>query len=205
MPCWGVITACPVLGVTCDSRLNTFRPTNLETATDDPNAKRIDYIFTAETVIEEAKVAFTDRIPIHNVNYSDHFGVSVTLLLPDFQNRRRTGYLPPEIFSSIREITTSYVIREEKHSLLRICHFFFSLVVCISMLTAVWFVQQKGSVFVMMFFSTMCSWCGVLDGAIGFIWGRWELRSLREFAGEMDLASKVYGQEQVVLGQMTSN
>jgi len=73
------------------------------------------------------------------------------------------------------------------------------------MLTAAWFVQQKGSIFVMMFFSTMCSWCGVLDGAIGFIWGRWELRSLREFAGEMDLARKVYGQERVILGQMTSD
>ena len=52
-----------ILGVTCDSRLNTFRPTDLETATDDPNAKRIDYIFTSQAVIEEAKVAFTERIP----------------------------------------------------------------------------------------------------------------------------------------------
>ena len=68
------------------------------------------------------------------------------------------------------------------------------------MLTSVWFVEQKGSLFVMMFFSTMCSWCGVLDGAIGFIWGRWELRALREFAGEMDLARKVYAQEGMVLG-----
>jgi sphingomyelin phosphodiesterase 2 len=194
-----------VLGVTCDSKLNTFTPTNLDTTTDDPNAKRIDYIFTSETVIEEAKVAFTERIPIHDINYSDHFGVSVTLQLPDFQNRKPTGLLPPEIFSSIREITASYVIRERKYSLLRICHFFLSLVICISMLTGVWFVEQKGYIFIMMFISTMCSWCGVLDGTIGFIWGRWELRSLREFAGEMDLARKVYGQEAVVLGQMSSD
>jgi hypothetical protein len=45
----------------------------------------------------------------------------------------------------------------------------------------------------------MCSWCGVLDGAIGFIWGRWEMRALREFAGEMYLARKVYAQEGMVL------
>jgi len=188
-----------VLGVTCDSRLNCFRPSDLDTTTDDPNAKRIDYIFTSEALIEEAKVVMTEHIPSHNINYSDHFGVSVTLQLPDIPHAKATGYLPPEIFNSIRGLTTSYVIREEKYSLLRISHFYLSLIVCLSMLISVWFVEQKGYIFVMMFFSTMCSWCGVLDGAIGFIWGRWELRALREFAGEMDLASKVYGQEQTVL------
>jgi len=112
-----------VLGVTCDSRLNTFRPTHLETATDDPNAKRIDYIFTSEPVIEEAKVAFTDRIPIHNVNYSDHFGVSVTLLLPDFQNRKRTGYLPPK-FSVVSEKLLHPTLFERKNILF--CEFVIS-------------------------------------------------------------------------------
>jgi len=188
------------LGVTCDSRLNSFRASNLEKYTDDPNAKRIDYIFTSPTLIEETKVALTERIPGHNINYSDHYGVSVTLQLPESPiTRISSGFLPPEVFNNIRQITTSYVIREEKHSFLRIGHFYLSLVVCVSMLTSVWFVEQKGSLFVMMFFSTMCSWCGVLDGAIGFIWGRWELRALREFAGEMDLARKVYAQEGMIL------
>jgi hypothetical protein len=163
---------------------------------DDPNAKRIDYIFSTETVVEETKVVLTERIPVHNINYSDHFGVSVTLQLPDLPTIPKLyGLIPQEIFNSIRQITTSYVIREEKHSMLRVGHFFLSLIVCVSMLTSVWFVDQKGFVFVMMFISTMCSWCGVLDGTIGFVWGRWELRALREFAGEMDLARKVYAQE----------
>jgi len=188
------------LGVTCDSKLNSFRPPHLERETDDPNAKRIDYIFTSETIVEETKVVFTERIPIHNVNYSDHYGVSVSLQLPDSSIvPSLSGFLPQELFNSIRHITTSYVLREEKHSFLRIGHFYLSLVVCVAMLTSVWFVDQKGSIFVMMFFSTMCSWCGVLDGAIGFIWGRWERRALREFAGEMDLARKVYAQEGVML------
>lgn len=63
------------------------------------------------------------------------------------------------------------------------------------MLASVWFVKAAGSIFVMMFFSTMCSWCGVLDGAIGFIWGRWELRTIKEFEQELDLARIVYGHE----------
>jgi sphingomyelin phosphodiesterase 2 len=187
-----------VLGVTCDSRLNAFRPTNLETATDDPNAKRIDYIFTTEAMIEEAQVVLTERIPIHEVNYSDHFGVSVTLQLPE-DNRKVTGYLAPETFNGIREIALQYSIREEKHHILRICHFYLSLVVCTSMLTGVWFVEQKGSVFVMMFFSTMCSWCGVLDGVIGYVWGKSELRALREFTSEIDLARQVYAHERIPL------
>lgn len=190
-----------LLGVTCDSRLNSFRPPNLDQSTDDPNAKRIDYIFTSQTLVEEVKVVLTEHIPGHAINYSDHYGVSVILQLPDIQPQKPAGYLPPEIFNNIRAITTSYVIREEKYSLLRICHFYLSLVVCLSMLTGVWFVQQKGSIFVMMFFSTMCSWCGILDGAIGFVWGRWELRALREFAGEMDLAKKVYALERVEIAQ----
>ena len=186
------------MGVTCDSRLNTFRPPNLEKETDDPNAKRIDYIFTSESLIEETKVVFTERIPIHNINYSDHYAVSATLQLPECSLIPTTQrFLPQEIFNSIRQITTSYVIREEKHSFLRIGHFFLSLVVCLSLMTSVWFVEQRGSIFVMMFFSTMCSWCGVLDGVIGFVWGRWESRALREFAAEMDLARKVYAQEGV--------
>jgi sphingomyelin phosphodiesterase 2 len=183
-----------ILGVTCDSRLNTFRPRDLETATDDPNAKRLDYIFTSKTYMDSANVVLTERLPHQDINYSDHFGVAISFQLPDTTPAKPSS-IPPSIFNNIREITLSYTIREEKHSLLRICHFFFSLSVCISMHIALWFVEEKGYIFVMMFFSTMCAWCGVLDGVIGFVWGRWELRTLREFRSEMDLARTVYAQE----------
>lgn len=188
--------------MTCDSRLNSFRPINLEQETDDPNAKRIDYIFTSEAQIDEVKVVATERIPGYDINYSDHFGVSVTLIMPPQDELRqipKQGFLSQKLFRSIREITTSYVIREQKHSFLRIGHFFLGLVVCLSMFISVWFVEVKGAIFVMLFISTMCSWCGVLDGCIGFIWGRWEQRSLREFAGEIELARKIYAQHEEAL------
>jgi len=191
-----------LLGVTCDSRLNTFRPVNLENETDDPNAKRIDYIFTSEAQIEEVKVVAMERIPGCNINYSDHFGVSATLIIPlqdELRQLPKQGFLSQDVFRNIREITTSYVVREQKYSILRIGHFFLGVVVCLSMFASVWFVQAKGSIFVMLFISTMCSWCGVLDGCIGFIWGRWEQRSLREFAGEIELARKMYAQQEEAL------
>ena len=194
-----------ILGVTCDSKLNIYTHPQLDKVTDDGNAKRIDYIFTSETLIEEAKVAFTERIPIHNINYSDHFGVSVTLQLPNLTNRKKvTGYISSEIFNSIREVTTAYVNREEKHSFLRICHSFFSLVVCLTMLIAVWFVEQKGYIFIMMLCGIISSWGGALNWVIGYVWGRWELRALREFMGEMDLARKVYAQEGLAVLEISS-
>jgi sphingomyelin phosphodiesterase 2 len=188
-----------VMGVTCDSRLDVFRPKDLETTTDDPNAKRLDYIFTSQSTVQSAQVVLTELIPDHGINYSDHFAVRVVLQIPhnrhlENHSKASLSFLPQEIFTAIREITNPYILREEKHSWLRICHFFFSLAVCVSMHIGIWFVRNKGSVFVMMFFSTMCAWCGVLDGVIGFVWGRWELRGLREFSSEMELARRMYAE-----------
>jgi len=120
----------------------------------------------------------------------------VSLQLPD-ELCLRKGLLPPALFNEIRRITAAYVLREHRHAVLRMSHFFLSLAVCISMHTGMWWVNVKGSLFVMMFFSTMCSCCGVVDGLIGFIWGRWEDRSIREFQSEVELARRVYAQEGV--------
>jgi len=185
-----------LFGVTCDSKLNIFSPKDVAKATGDPNPKRIDYVFTSEATVENVEVTCTELIPHLGLNYSDHFAVSVTLQLPQvIPTPKQNGHIPQDIFNNIREIIFAYTLREQKGNALRCCHFFLSLAVCTSMLTGMWFVEQKGSIFVMMFFSTMCSWCGVLDGVIGYVWGRWELRSLKEFQSEMDLARRVYAQE----------
>ena len=183
-----------LLGVSCDSKLNCFTPHNLEATANDPNAKRIDYIFTTETTVHSTQVTLTDRIPDRNINYSDHFAVTSTFHLPDKLFPKR-GYIPPSTFNSIHEITLSYINREEKHAMIRIVHFYLSLVFCTSMFIAVWFVDQKRIIFIMMFCSAL--WCsyGVLDWVIGFVWGTSELRTLREFMNEMELARKVYAGE----------
>jgi len=186
-------TQIDVLGVTCDSKLNTFRPRNLETATNDPNAKRLDYIFTSETHVESANVVFTEPIPDHNFNYSDHFGVSAIVQLPD-ELRKPSAYLPPQLFDDVAEITAQYTLREKRHSIIRIYHFFLSLTICIAMHIAIWFAHRKVGEFLILLISTVTCCAGVLDGVIGYVWGRWERRALREFASEMELARKVYSQ-----------
>jgi sphingomyelin phosphodiesterase 2 len=191
-----------ILGVTCDSRLNSFCPDNLEKETDDPNAKRIDYIFTSETQIEEVKVAATEKIPGHNISYSDHFGVSATIILPSQDELRhfsKLGYLSQDTFRKIREVTTSYIIREQKYAFIRIGHFYLGICVVFSMWICIWFVESKAAIFVMLWMASVFAWCGFLDGCIGFIWGRWEQRTLREFAGEIELARKVYAEQEEAL------
>ena len=183
-----------VLGVTCDSKLNTFRPANLEKQTDDPNAKRIDYIFTSPADVESAQVVLTERIEVQNISYSDHFGLSVSLQLPD-ERRMPSAYLPPQLFNEILDITGQYCMRERRQCAIRISHFFFSLALCFSMLVGIWFVVRNGVRFLMLFVSTMSAWAGVVDGMIGYIWGRWEKRALQEFASEIDLARSIYAQE----------
>jgi sphingomyelin phosphodiesterase 2 len=167
---------------------------NLEKHTEDPNAKRIDFIFTSSAVIENAEVVLTERLPVHNISYSDHFGVSVSLQLPD--TRIIPGaYLPPELFNQILEIINQYTIREIRHSTLRIGHFIFTLVFLLAMYIGIWWVIHRGVMFLMLFSSSMSAWLGVVDGMIGYLWGRWERRTLQEFASEMDLARSIYAQE----------
>jgi len=36
---------------------------------------------------------------------------------------------------------------------------------------------------------------GIVDGLIGFVFGRWELRALNEFMSEMRLARNIYSNE----------
>jgi sphingomyelin phosphodiesterase 2 len=177
--------------VTCDSKLNTFRPRDLETTTNDPNAKRIDYIFTSKAAIDSSEVTLTELIAGHDINYSDHYGVSTTLYLTKGSSAYQ-GRLTPRIFISILDITFSYIHREESRSLMRTLHSYLSLVFCFAMLVTVWFVQQKGTVFVMMLLSMIVMLTGVVDWIIGFVWGRMELRALKEFTSEMELARSFY-------------
>jgi sphingomyelin phosphodiesterase 2 len=192
-----------VLGVTCESKLNVFRPKNLEKDTNDGNAKRIDYIFTTETLVETIQVVLTERITSYDINYSDHYGVSATVHLP-IGYRKTTGYLPPQLFDEIHKIYIQYREREDSHSIRRIWHFFLSTAIIVILLTMVWFAQRKPVIFVLMFVSTMSSWCGCLDGIIGFVFGKWERRTLKEFASELELARQLYGQEGVPVGQSSS-
>jgi len=186
--------------VTCESKLNVFRPKDLERATNDGNAKRLDYIFTSEALIETIQVVLTERIPQHDINYSDHYGVAAIIHLSDDRRKKPVGYLPPQLFEEIRKINIAYREREDRHCMRRIWHFYLSTAIIFILLTMVWFAQRRPVIFVMMFASTMFSWLGFLDGVIGFVWGRWERRTLKEYSSELELASHGYGQVGIPVG-----
>jgi sphingomyelin phosphodiesterase 2 len=188
-----------VLGVTCDSKLNTFRPPHLEKECDDPNAKRIDYIFTSPAMIESAEVVLTERIPEHNINYSDHFGVSVELQLP-VEHPLPNAYLSPQWFANVVEITAQYSRRQKRQSAIRLSWFCFALALCIALHVAIWFAARQGVRFFIVLISTVSAGWGFIDGLlIGVVWARWEKRALQEFAHEMDLAASIYAQEGIHL------
>lgn len=188
------------LGVTCDSKLNVFTPKNLEQDTNDGNAKRIDYIFTSEALVESVQVVLTEEIPDHHINYSDHYAVTATVRLPE-EYRRPKGYLPSQLFDDIQRIHTAYRKREDSHSMRRIWHFYLSTALIVIFHISVWFAQRRAVIFILMFVSTMFSWMGCLDGLIGYVFGKWERRTLKEFLSEIELARRVYGQEGVPVGQ----
>jgi len=189
-----------LLGVTCDSALNTWRAYDLAKDMDDPRAKRLDYIFVNQdrAQVKSCDVVFTEHVPRLNVSYSDHFGIHVEIQLTglkdDPDGTVATGdepFLSPEMFDTIEEINERYMRREVRHSQWRIWHFFASLVIFLALLIGQWWVRPAYAHFLILLGAVVVMVTGVVDGLIGFLFGWWEIRALREFISEVRLARKV--------------
>lgn len=190
-----------LLGVTCDSKLNTWRAYDLAKDMDDPSAKRLDYVFVNEdrARVRDCAVVFTEPIPHLGCSYSDHFGINVKL---ELRSRIKDGsqaatvsddaILPHAIFDTIDRISDRYIAREVRHSRYRNIHFIASVVVFVGLLIGQWWVTPIYGHFIILFFGVLIMVTGTINGLIGFIFGRWEIRALREFTSEVRLARKVY-------------
>lgn len=189
-----------LLGVTCDSKLNTWRSYDLAKDMDDPSAKRLDYVFVNEdrVTVTDCTVVFTEPIPHLGCSYSDHFGINVKL---ELQNRIKDGsqatmldesVLSHAVFDTIDHISERYIAREIRHSRYRNIHFIASVVVFIGLLIGQWWVTPAYGHFIILFCGVLVMVTGTINGLIGFIFGRWEIRALREFMSEVQLARKVY-------------
>jgi sphingomyelin phosphodiesterase 2 len=55
-----------------------------------------------------------------------------------------------------------------------------------------WWVAPDYGTFIILFGGLIILASGIVDGVIGFIFGRWEINALREFMAEMQLARKPY-------------
>lgn len=189
-----------LLGVTCDSQLNTWRAYDLAKDMDDPTAKRLDYVFVNQdrAIVRDSTVVFTEPIPSLNCSYSDHFGIHVKLQLrnqaKDDSETTMTeeGVLSHAMFDTIERISDHYIAREIRHSRYRNIHFFLSIAVFVGLLIGQWWVEPKYGHFIILVGAVLVMVTGTINGLIGFIFGRWEIRALKEFISEVRLARKVY-------------
>lgn len=209
-------------GATCDSELNSWRwneahkkrlakgeNVQIDPAVDDPNAKRLDYVFfssahyqtdkgkeTAEWDLEDVNVGMTMRHPELHCSLSDHFSVEATLkrsfTLPSNTQLSplaiQERHLPIEVYDEIVANTIKYQVRERVQRKLRIGHFFFQLSLSIGCLIGVWWSPHNYVSFILMLLSTLGLSVGVIDGLMGFLFVGSEMRALKEFEWELQNA-----------------
>ena len=187
-----------LLGVTCDSQLNTWRAYDLAK---DTTAKRLDYVFfnSQRATARDCTVVFTELVPGLNCSYSDHFGIHVQLELKNKLPKDDSeatfadeNTLSPAIFDAIDHINERYLDREIRHSKYRIWHFQASVVAFVALLIGQWWVKPNYAHFLILLGAVVIMVTGCVDGLIGFVFGRWEVGALREFMSEVKMARKVY-------------
>jgi sphingomyelin phosphodiesterase 2 len=207
-----------VNGATCDSALNSWRwneahkkrlkkGENVQIALDveDPNAKRLDYIFfssgmhrgagtgepSSEWQLESANVGMTMRHPTLHCSLSDHFSVEATLTRDpsSFEENSQMAlpqtFLPLDVYDEILSNVSKYEVRERIQRRLRLGHFGYQLSIFIGCLIGVWWSPHNYVSFILMFLGGIGLSAGVIDGLMGGLFVSSELRALREFEWEV--------------------
>jgi sphingomyelin phosphodiesterase 2 len=215
-----------VNGATCDSVLNTWRWNRpeqkqlskgeniiIDPETDDPRAKRLDYIFLGDalqqTTVSDIRVGMTDRHPKLHCSLSDHFSVEATIQQNDqgpytqdpdrlcqlltSGDLDKPSYLPIETYGTILSMIHKYIARQRLQRRLRMSHFFAETGIAIGCLVAVWWSPRNFVSFILMLLSTLGFGAGVLDGLIGGFFVSSELRALKEFEWEVTNAMAAAG------------
>ena len=213
-------------GATCDSVLNTWRWSKeqqkrqyrgehiiVNVNTQDPRAKRLDYIFlgdsdylhsprTKKWHVQDIKVGMTERHPLIGCSLSDHFSVEVSLSqgLNPTDLRSDTGQADSGIpispnkagdspsvatYDTILLMIEKYTRRERHQRHFRLLNFSISIIVAIGCLTAIWWSPRPFVAFLLVLLSTFGFGAGVLDGLIGGLFIGSELRALKEFEWEI--------------------
>lgn len=179
------------LGATCDSRLNTWRAHVSARDMDDFAAKRLDYVFTnpKQAKVIGSSVVFTELV--NGMSMSDHFGVRVELELKPGDYKPKYKLMDEDI-AHLLDTITEYTAREKNYMFWRLVHLVVSLLVIIGCLIAVFWVKHLWAAFILILVSTLVGITGAIHGlVIGFLFGRWELRGLKQFQTEMELLRKI--------------
>ena len=193
---------------TCDSILNTWRA---DRATDE--ACRLDYALVDCDVLQplKATVEFTEKIP--NVgSYSDHFAYSATFKIrksflnstsglensdknqsDDIDVESTMVFVSNEekfqIYSELKNLVGDYINTTLKwQRKWRLWHFILSFIIAVAFLPVITVVSYRApwASILFYFFGCVIFATGVINGLISFLFGRYELRNLREVILEVD-------------------
>ncbi|KAK6204786.1 Endonuclease/exonuclease/phosphatase [Scheffersomyces amazonensis] len=176
-------------GVTCNSRLNTYRSNSkLE------DACRLDYALIDKNTITplNASVKFTEKLPPPlNCSYSDHFGYMVELLISS-KNSHSSVIDPLEKINVYQELLVEigdyrkYTIPFQANW--RKMHFFGSIIFTILFYFLMGFVNRSnaGLEILYMLLSNLILVSGVINGMIWYFGVRSESRALQEVEMEVE-------------------
>uniref|UniRef100_A0A060T926 ARAD1C34628p n=1 Tax=Blastobotrys adeninivorans TaxID=409370 RepID=A0A060T926_BLAAD len=178
-------------GTTCDSRLNSWRETRRP-----DEAKRLDYIFydKSRATVQDIEVAFIE--PLEGIgSLSDHFAVRATYEMRDSRVIRAAPTVSEllDMYDGMLQLIEDYWPTARWQRTWRLAHFWTSIVVVVAAHIAVFWgaLDSRSYVgFILMLVSTLVAVTGILDGLIGFLFGRHETRALREFESEIRLAKR---------------
>ena len=219
-------------GATCDGVLNTWRWSKeqqkrqyrgeniiVDDTTQDPQARRLDYIFVGHTDhpnsprktkwhVQDIKVGMTERHPSVGCSLSDHFSVEATLSrevsIADFPpptDQSSSGVPIPQhiaicspstpTYDEILSMIEEYTRRERHQRHFRLLNFGISIVVAVGCFIAVWWSPRPFVALLLILLSTLGFGAGLLDGLIGGLFIGSELRALKEFEWEIQNAKNM--------------
>ncbi|CAO3652756.1 unnamed protein product [Mucor fragilis] len=204
-----------LFGITCDSPLDTWTKHFLKQQPYAKDiGDRLDYIFyrrTPEITCQQSKVAFEEYIPDTQMSFSDHFAVhSIFLIAAKTNSVFDDGYapLPKEIarpdFTHILPDTLHPIIRILERDLLKATStangllFLFGLSVLIvfclyscQIIVPFYFTVSQltalASSVVCGLFITVFSVVAIVSLIVGFVFGRNEQRSLRQYLIDLNV------------------
>jgi sphingomyelin phosphodiesterase 2 len=185
-----------VAGVTCDSRLNTWRANRRP-----DEAVRLDYVFfdTTRAAANDVRVSFTDTVADDVGTYSDHFAIEADIDISGEQQKSGSNDHAPAdyvaLLDDILYVVDEYLPISRWQKRLRISHFFLSFAITIGLLVAVFWGAANNRAyvgFIFMLISILLMVSGVVDGLIGFLFGRYEARSLCQFRNEVQVLRSKY-------------
>ena len=220
-------------GATCDGVLNTWRWSKerqkrqykgdniiVDDTTQDPRAKRLDYIFVGDSNylrsangnkwhVQDIKVGMTECHPSIGCSLSDHFSVEATLsrggnaanlplnsaqAISGTQTSHHTNVdsLSISTYDTILLMIEKYTRRECHQRHFRLLNFGISIVVAIGCFIAIWWSSRPFVAFILILLSTIGFGAGVLDGLIGGLFIGSELRALKEFEWEIRNVKGMY-------------